>query len=340
MNTPIIVINPTVDELFNLKTKFGIDDSDIGIINNVSTMEEFVEAITSGGLISLSNNISLSGFSIPAGVTAVINLNGKTLSSSTDVSNMDKTNPIYDFVLEGNVTIKNGSLNVVGIENKGTLNLDNVSITKESNYGAAIKNTAGATLVTDENTTITVNAIGSATDTSGAACIRSFGNLTVNGSTFNSLSMRTYAIISNGTTIMNDASINGVHGAWACDAGNATIKDGDYTSNRHYGLYTSNDVAGSTVDVYGGTFKGGPMGNNTSVLVGSDDNEAVDSYVNIYGGKFYGNIKNQKNVKDTYGVKIYGGLFENKPADELIAEGYSCSEEQNSDGFYTVTKNN
>ena len=339
MKTPIIVINPTVDEMFKLKSM--LSGETVSAITEISSAENFASAIANGGLIRLNENISLDGFNIPSGATVVLDLNGNTLSSSTDASNMDKSNPIYDFVLSGNVTLKNGSLNVVGIKNTGSLKLDNVHITKESNYGAAIKNETGASLTMDSKSKITVNAAGSVTDTSGAACIRSYGNLTINGSEFESKSMRTYAIISDGTTTINDIIISGKHGGIAFDSGNAVINDGEYIADRYYGAYLSIDAGtGTTVKIYGGTFRGGSTGANTSVLVGSDDYNLVDASVEIYGGTFYGKLKNQSNVLPNNGVKIYGGLFEEIPNESMIADGYSCSTEKNSDGFYEVTKNN
>ena len=341
MKSPIIVINPTASEMFKLKQTLLDDNAniDISTLSNVSSKEELIEAIVSGGTIKLNENITIDNLEIPAGVNVVLDLAGKTLTSSINPATATKDNPIFDIVVNGNLTIKNGDLPINGIDNNGNLTLINTTITKESNYGAAVKNEENATLITDSNTKFVVNAVGSASDSSGAACIRNFGNLVVNGSTFESLSMRTYTIINNGSATINSTTINGTHGGIACDEGTLIIKDGIYKAARYYGAYLSNDDgSNSSIEIYGGTFEGGIISNGNCVLIGSDDKDAVDSYCKIYGGTFEGNVQNQKNVLETYGAIIYGGKFKTKPDDSYIAEGYVCSEEANSDGYYIVTK--
>ena len=98
--------------------------------------------------------------------------------------------------------------------------------------------------------------VGSSSDVSGPGCINNKANAVINGGLFTSNNLRTYAVISSGNIEINNATVEGAHGALAVDDGLATINGGTFCADVHYGLYAIN----STVTVKGGTFTGGSTG--------------------------------------------------------------------------------
>ena len=107
-----ILINPSVvdwkDEI--------VGDLDVDA-SNVSTEAQLVAALAKGGKVTLQDNIVLSEnktLDVVAGKTVVLDLNGKTLSSSSN-----KTSNYDMFLVKGELTVTNGTVTTVSTVNNG-----------------------------------------------------------------------------------------------------------------------------------------------------------------------------------------------------------------------------
>ena len=180
---------------------------------------------------------------------------------------------------------------------------------------------------------------GAAVGSSGPGCLNNSGTATITKGSFISQSVRTYAIISTGSITIDPASdsdvtVNGVHGGLAVDAGTAIVNGGSYASTNYYGLYVSNDGTGTDpeqaqVVVNGGEF----TGKTSSVYVGSDVNESVNSTIEINGGTFNQKLTVQNNVVEDSGIEVSGGTFAEDPT-PYLAE--SATIVDNGGGTYGV----
>ena len=206
-------------------------------IARVDTAEALVDALSVYDVIILDRDITADGTSItvPAGKDVTLNLNGKTL-----------TNP----VIGAPALINNGTLTITG---NGAI-VNGTSDTAKShtvrNYG---------------NITIQNGSFGTFA-TSGAAFVND-GTAVINGGEFASRQESNeqygqgpaaYAIINNsGTTIINDATINGpTHGLFGAYAGDLIVNGGNYTlvGNNGMGCYVVYATGANTkVVLNGGT---------------------------------------------------------------------------------------
>jgi|GEM_PF-5896577 len=263
--------------------------------------ETLAAAVAAGGEIVLIDNIYLTEtVNVAEGNEVTLDLNGKEI---TVLKNGERS--LYAINNYGKLTIKDsvgtGIIVARGVQNlgNGDLTLESGTITAcDTNGGAAVWNEATFTM---NGGTLKVTHVGSVTDTSNPGCLNNSGTATINGGKMESVSMRTYALISSGTLTINDAQIDGAHGAVTVDAGTATINGGVFDTDVYYGLY----VYSGTVNVTGGTFTKGSVGK--SVYVQPD---AIE------------------------GVEIAGGTFESAIAEEICAEGFIPT--ANADGTYGV----
>ena len=106
----------------------------------VDNEEDMRAALAEGGIVTLTADIAVdanAAITIPAGVEAVIDLNGHNLSSSASKSGNQEA-----FLVKGDLTIKNGSMDISATNNQswnamstvfditagGVLNLENVTV--------------------------------------------------------------------------------------------------------------------------------------------------------------------------------------------------------------------
>ncbi|MBQ8808514.1 MAG: hypothetical protein IJZ81_04340, partial [Clostridia bacterium] len=76
----------------------------------VATYETLVEALAAGNNVKLTADITTTAALTTSGVTATIDLNGKTLNVRAGDNK---------FIDESNITIKNGNINIDGVSVKG-----------------------------------------------------------------------------------------------------------------------------------------------------------------------------------------------------------------------------
>lgn len=321
--------------VLNLKRNIGyssLEDAVSGAETNdtIKMMADYVIP-QSTGTIRISDDKNL-----------ILDLNGRTLSSSIRVDNADKHYYAIDnygsLTIEDSSSEQKGTISARGVENLGNgvlvINSGNL-YSIDSNGGASIWNEAS--LVVNGGSFHT-EYVGSASDSVGIGCLNNSGSALITGGYFEGVNKRTYAIISTGEIVIKpgegkSVTVNGAHGGLAIDSGTGVVYGGEYSSTDYYGLYVSNDGTGSEpkiamVTVYGGVFNG----KDYSVWIGSDYNNPVNSTIEILGGTF-GKPLNAQECTREGAIKIKGGIYASNPSSYVDA--YAVSTE-NSDGTFSV----
>ena len=191
-------------------------------------------------------------FVIAEGETVVLDLNGKTITTNL------KQEGRHHYAIDnyGTLTLEGeGAINARGIENFGTLTVNgNVVITNiDTNGGAAIWNEGKATI---NGGTFKTNAEAGEGSYGAALNTRVGGEAIVNGGTFIANSQLTYAIINDGTTVINYADVKGKHGAVATSNGSTSIYNGIFEQVNNNSSDHCIFASGSgVVTVYGGKYK-------------------------------------------------------------------------------------
>ena len=255
--------------------------------------------IKDGADILIKKDIELTTLIIPGHVTATIDLGGKTISAGLE----EEGRHHYAIVNYGTLTLKgDGVISARGIENFGNLTVDGVTINSiDANGGAAIWNEGNLTV---NGGTFHAEYEGSSSDTSGPGCLNNSGTAVINGGTFTSNNMRTYAIISTGSIIINDATVESAHGALAVTDGDATINGGSFHASVHYGLY----AWGIEVAVNGGTFTGDQYGVDVYADQGSIVTVADGVVLTHNGTNGIGTVVFAKDVPATSAVDAQSAL--------------------------------
>ncbi len=208
----------------------------------------------------------------------VLDLGGKTIT--TDLEKEGRHHyAINNYV---NLTIVGeGAINARGIQNFGTMTIDgNITITNvDTNGGAAIWNERNIII---NGGTFTTNNQASVGSKGGALHTTSGGKAIVNGGTFIANSQKTYAIINEGETIINNANVEGKHGAVAAENGQLSIYQGTFKQVNNpdvsdHCIYQESDI----VTIYGGTFQieDCEETNGGEVFYGDDDKYIAEGYL-------------------------------------------------------------
>lgn len=229
--------------------------------SNATTAEKAVDdiktAIANGTSIALTSAVDLTevnAIQIPEDAEITVDLAGSTLTTDERNPGVDHQ---YAFQVNGNLTIKNATINARGVEvyNGGTLTLENATVDAvDGNGGSAIYVWKGGKAILNGGTYS--NSVASNVELQGATAVISFGDLTINGGTFTS-NAGVYAIsIKGGTASINNATITGTRGGIAVEGGTATITGCTVTSNWDanascYALYVAD---GANVTVSNSTF--------------------------------------------------------------------------------------
>lgn len=311
-----------------------------------SSLEDAVSGAKTNDTIKLMADYvipqSTGTIKISADKNLILDLNGRTLSSSIRVDNASKH--YYAIDNYGSLTIEDsspeqtGTIRARGVENlgNGVLVINSGKLYSiDSNGGASIWNEAF--LVVNGGSFYTEH-VGSASDGTGIGCLNNQGSALITGGYFEDVNKRTYAIISTGEIVINpgegkEVTVIGAHGGLAIDSGTAVIYGGNYSSDEFYGLYVSNDGKGldpeiATVTVHDGVFNGLAY----SVWIGSDYNNPVNSTIEILGGTFVKPLNAQGCTREG-AIIIKGGIYSSNPSD-YVASGYGCR--STADGKYEV----
>ena len=178
-----------------------------------------------GGEVTLTDNVELDApLNVQANMT--LNLNGKTITTTLEQEGRHH----YAIFNNANLVLEGeGAIEARGIKNFGEMTVNgNVTIKNiDSNGGAAIWNEGKVTI----NNGTFISSEGAGANTYGAALnTRAGGEAVVNGGTFEAYSQLTYAIVNEGKTTINNATVKGKHGAVAGAESNdqTTINGGSF----------------------------------------------------------------------------------------------------------------
>lgn len=311
---------------------------------SIKSEEALVEAFGKSGtqIINFDSDVTLSApLNTAEDSIITLNMNGHELVVPEAVNGRS----IYAINNYGVMTIDDLTVSARGIQNYGTMIINDCNITaRDTNGGAALWTYPGSeTVINGGNFNVTY--VGSTSESTGPGCLHSDGSVTINGGTFESPNKRCYAIISNGTGIVNDASVHGAHGGYASDAGISVINGGTFKSDEYYGVYLSCDSYRANDDEYDDdemtvcTIRGGDFtGRIISVWIGSDPHDDVNASCIIEGGRFHNPLNVQNNVIESAGIWIRGGKFVKPVQETYIEEGYYAADVEGEEGWYTVLK--
>lgn len=308
-----------------------------------STLQAAFDAVN-GQTITLVKDLTLnSSVVLAAGKTAVLDMNGKTVSgvaTSSSASNLIVVKSGAD------LSIKNGTLSFAAttpdtewggegqapypgyanntINNSGTLTIENATIENKTSKGGAsyvIDNYAGSKLVINEGSVIT--------QSGGDIAIRMFNgsnsaiDVTVNGGTISGHRAVWIQLASSNKAIAPTM--------------NLTVTGGTLTSTDQtyymavYSYSFGNDMKNVTVNVSGGTFNG------DIAFTGGSNKTNVET-ANITGGAFCDIYSYGDDAAAVETIKISGGTFRNEPEyfSTYLASGHTVVD--NGDGTYTVVE--
>ncbi len=233
--------------------------------NYYATIQKAIDAATAeNNVITLLGDVVESGITVAIDDKVVIDLNGKTVYG--------------DFVVYGDATIKNGTIDSTSTGKSG------IEVNNESDRTKTPK------LVTEDLTIV-----------SGRHAIRVDGG---------------EVVIDGGSYTAADAESN--HAVNISDGGKVTIKDGEFIGNSQSGTgAVAIRGDNSTLNIEDGTFKGGSTGSLTvwggtaEVTGGTFESVYADRELTIEGGTF------DEINKLVPGTEISGGFFGSDPSDYL-----------------------
>ena len=251
-----------------------------GDVTEVSTSADFVTAMANGGNIKLTDSFTLSAkATVPAGKTVVLDLNGKTITSTA------ANNNFIEVATGGNLTIKDskggGGISASCtdgsgrcIRNTGTLTIEsgNYTINSSSQHVYTVYSVGGTMTINGGTLTAKINGTNSG-KSAHVVCCQDGATVTVNGGQFQATS--------------KSANTSSRVSALYVETGapNVTVNGGEFTSTRESGSAQVSfvRVKGSpTVAIKGGSF----VVNGSNVIAVDKSSTAS---VSIAGGVFTAN---------------------------------------------------
>ena len=286
----------------------------------VSDANGLKDALANGGEIVLMDNLTLengTNFRVEEGVTALINLNGKTITGGYQTGSSEK----HVYVIENHgdlVLTGDGTVAGRGVSNYGNLTVNGGYYSAiDTNGGGSIWNYTGGHVEVNGGTFETAED----SESPGPTCLNNaYGSTAViNGGTFIASANQTYGIINAGTLTINDIDITVDHGI-VSTTGDMVINGGTFKQKGELvqtsaGLY----VNGGVTTINGGTFNHNIAGKLDSGHVVT----AYDATANIYGGTFTGGVAGVLGIysSNSY-INVYGGQYSGTVA-SYVANGYT-----------------
>ena len=292
--------------------------------------------------ITLVRNIALDApLVFASGKTAVLDLNGKTVS---DTSTSASTSYLLAVKSGADLTVKNGTLTFAAttpdtqwgedglpdypgyanntVRNEGSLTIENATLENKTRKGGAsyvVDNYAGAKLTVNDGSVLT--------QSGGDIAIRMFNasagaiEVTVNGGTITGYRAVWIQLASTNTAVAPVMKLTVTGG---------TLTSADQVYNQAVYSYSyGNDMKNVLINVSGGTFNG------DIALTGGANKTNLET-LNISGGTFngaWGFYSYGDYDKSLETVKVSGGTFLEDPSDYL-ADGYEAVQ---TDGLWTVS---
>ena len=331
--TQMTAENDSFDNQYDANAPYQVYvDSEADLLTTLETATPGVEIVlndditVTAPIVIPAAQATFSMRSTPAPV--VIDLNGNTIN--TAYVEGSTTNHAYAFTNNGNLLLKNGTVNARGIFNYGNMIIENATINAiDGNGGYAIRNYSGSTLTMNSGKIATTLEDDHLSDAGGydatALRVDAGSSAVINGGTIENICDFTSAIENYGTVVVNDAKITAIHTA-VYNKGTMTFNGGSVScgmdgTTRH----TIYDLGGKIV-INGGTFV------NTAKDQNATGASVINGNVEVNGGTFEGRIEFY------YGTPVIkGGAFNVNPTNWL-AEGCTCT--QNADGKWVVAISN
>lgn len=287
----------------------------------MAAVQAGTQTLAAGDTIQLASDIGVaSTVTIPGGYDLVLDMNGKTITTTVSQGRTFKILSGAKLTVCGNGTITATSY--------GTFDVYGELIIKDGTYTAVGYDSGsggGATLRTRPGSKATVED-GVKIHNEKFGAISSEGELTVGACELTSTShsgltdengdgLWSYCVQSIGNATFTDTTVQGVQGGLYI-GGTATINGGTYTAaeltdgsysgkRAFYGLYISN---AASLTINDGTFNAGSY--NYCVLNGDNDvGMELGTPIIINGGIFNGKVGSEGN--SVYGFIINGGTFSN-----------------------------
>lgn len=292
------------------------------------------DAIAAANGKTLTLQANAADVKIPEGTTVTLDLNGHTISSSTDhaITNYGVLTVTGAGTVDGGTTAGKGAIyNAPGatadlnggtftgskwyvIKNLGTMAIDGARLEQKDNGSSAIANGYYGSLVNDCGQTKPASAAvtlriadGSVSGGMNAVKNDEHGVLTITGGTFSTAA-------TNGATILN----------W----NKAEITGGTFTAGENTPAVISNgsygDAGVGELTIKGGEFSGG------TALFGDPAGNDEKAVTTITNGKFTGSFPASSDAD----INISGGTYSNEVPSVYAAEGFAPV--QNADGSYGV----
>lgn len=302
--------------------------------DSAEAIAEILTNLSEGDTIEISNVVDTTGNAIIVNKTNIeIAMNDAIVTDGSNNSGIRVTNG--SLVITGDAQIVNNTAydrehgsGVIGVKSGGEITFNGSGVSAVIADDPVNKGQFGVCVY--DNGKVIVN---DGVFETGWYCISGNGSSTnadsiieINGGEF--VSVADYAIYHPhpGKLIINGGTFSGAAGAIAANNGVIEINGGEFS-------------------VLGGG-NTGSWGDGTSGLQDVAINlnaKYGDITCRITGGKFNataaGTILIQTGTAHSIDLKISGGKFSSKPNADWIAEGYSISNEVDSEGYYTVTKN-
>ena len=292
--------------------------------SNAAELQEAINESTEDTVVVLSGDIVLgatpttlatrsasnNSLTIAEGVTTVIDLNGKRIST-VEQSTGRHYYAIYNY---GTMTLESGKIDAC-----------------DANGGYAVKNEPNATFVMNGGSVVTSYEDGDEpTKGYDATTIRvdAGATATINGGVVNNISNYTFAIENAGTVTVNGGTFTSVHST-VSTYGTMTINGGTFTCDGLEGITAHALVAwdGSETTINGGTFDGKDNYNGFNI------DACEGAVVNIYGGNFLPVHSGSLYGEGT--INVMGGTFFDDPSARVVT-GYKVA--KNEEGNYTVAE--
>ena len=315
--------------------------------SNAAELQEAINESTEETVVVLSGDIVLgatpttlatrsasnNSLTIAEGVTTVIDLNGKRIST-VEQSTGRHYYAIYNY---GNLTIKdsgeNGAIVSRGIYNYGTMTLESGKLDAcDGNGGYAVQCKTGSEFVMNGGSIVTSLEDDNLVDKGGYDAttlrIEDGAKATINGGIINNICDYTFAIDNHGEAIINNGTITSIHST-VSTYGTMTINGGTFTCNGLEGITAHALVAwdGSETTINGGTFNGKDNYNGFNI------DACEGAVVNIYGGNFLPVHSGSLYGEGT--INVMGGTFFDDPSARVVT-GYKVA--KNEEGNYTVAE--
>jgi len=302
-------------------------------VSDLSSFLSVVSNLSSGDTIDVNSPVDATTEAVVFdNVDVLLNLNnditGANSANSGIMVNSGKVEFTGNGVLKGNTPYsKTNSTGIIVVKNDAEVVFNGSGIDTVVEDNTVDNGQFGITL-TGSSPKVTVN---DGSFNAGWYCITGNGSTTgdgavieINGGEFRS--KVDYAIYHphNGVLNINGGYIYGAAGAVSMNAGTLNITEGELTS----------DNTGDT-----GNWSDGTSGQGNACINFAAKYAPVTC--NISGGKFVTANDDLFVVgsNNPVFITITGGKFNVRPNDEWIAEGYSCSQEKDDEGFFVVTQN-